>query len=234
MRRKLGWREMIHPLVLKMAKTNYRIQYVNTCPGFEGNAIYMVNHSCKYDFPIAAQAIEKHVWVLVAKQSLEMFDVLGFILNGSVWVDREKEGSRKTAFSQMLGLIEAGKNIVMFPEGTWNLRESLPMLPIYWGGIRLAQQTGRPIIPLVEEYKGKVCYVAYGAPIYIRENDDRVLSAITLRDRMAELRWYIWEQFPVEKRENISADEWKQERERRLKEYPKLDWEYEKSFIRDK
>lgn len=133
MRRKLGWREMIHPLVLKMAKTNYRIQYVNTCPGFEGNAIYMVNHSCKYDFPIAAQAIEKHVWVLVAKQSLEMFDVLGFILNGSVWVDREKEGSRKTAFSQMLGLIEAGKNIVMFPEGTWNLRESLPMLPIYWG-----------------------------------------------------------------------------------------------------
>ena len=53
-----------------------------------------------------------------------------------------------------------------------------------------------------------------------------------LRDIMATLKWEIWNEFPVVKRNYMLSANWEQEVKRRIAEYPKLDYEYEKSCIR--
>lgn len=49
----------------------------------------------------------------------------------------------------------------MFPEGTWNLTENLLMLPMKWGIIDIAKETGAQIIPTALEYdrEQKKCFV---------------------------------------------------------------------------
>lgn len=106
------------------------------------------------------------------------------------------------------------------------------MLPIYWGAIGLAMETGKPIIPMAMEYREKHCYVLFGQPIYMHENDNKKEKADEVRDVLATLRWNIWESLPRYKRSDIESDEWDKEIEKRLKEYPKLEYEYEKSVIR--
>lgn len=94
---------------------------------------------------------------------------------------------------------------MMCPEGTWNLTPSKPMLPLNWGIIDLAKQTGVPIIPLILEYHPDCCYAKYGEPIYINEEMDKQSGIEQLEESMATLKWDIWEHLPREKRAEIPS-----------------------------
>lgn len=54
-----------------------------------------------------------------------------------------------------------------------------------------------------------------------------------LRDTFATLKWEIWEGLSVEHRQDIPDEYWEKEIARRLREYRKLDYEYEMSCIRE-
>ena len=73
----------------------------------------------------------------------------------------------------MKKLLMKKNNLLIFPEGTWNLLPSSPMLPIYWGGIALAMETGKPLIPVVMEYRGDDVYIAFDKPIYYQKSQDK-------------------------------------------------------------
>lgn len=225
--------KLIHPLVLKMlgSQQGHHLHIMGDKTNCDG--IYLANHSSKWDFPIAASAIVRHVYVLIGKQPLNILDRIGFCINGAIWVDRKKSDSRKKCYGKMKSLLlKSGNSILIFPEGTWNLLPSTPMLPIYWGAIGLAMETGKPIIPLAMEYRDKQCYVLFGQPIYLQKNDNKKERADEVRDVLATLCWNIWDSLPHYKRSDIKPDEWDKEIEKRLKEYPKLKYEYEKSVIR--
>ena len=66
---------------------------------------------------------------------------------------------------------------------------------------------------------------------WLREN---YTATTKVRDRFATLRWYIWEQLPFVTRAEIDSEMWNREKKRRLQEYPKLDYEYEKSVVLSK
>jgi len=67
-----------------------------------------------------------------------------------------------------------------------------------------------------------------------RKNVVCAFKAIDTGDRFATLRWYIWEQLPFVTRAEIDSEMWNREKKRRLQEYPKLDYEYEKSVVLSK
>ena len=69
---KLALRELIHPLLIKILKKQKmpKIDCFNNCPVLNNCAIYVANHSCRYDIPIVALSIQKHVYILGGKQNL--------------------------------------------------------------------------------------------------------------------------------------------------------------------
>ena len=206
---------------------------LNECPTvLSKSALYVTNHSCRYDIPFACEIIGQRSNVLVGKQRLEFIDRLCFILNGVIWVDRHSSIDKKKASHRIQELLLKGENVLMFPEGTWNLEPSKPMLPMYWGCIDIARHTNVPIVPFVLEYRGKDCYVKFGEPIYVNVTDEKSAKFEELSEVMATLKWELWEKDSIVCRKEIDMREWELEKAFRIKEYPKLDYEYEVSCIR--
>lgn len=227
-------RKLIHPLLFKAMpkRRDFPIQILNDMPQVQGNKLFAINHSCVLDAPVSSEVIGEHFYLLVGKQSLDLVDRIFFFLNGVVYVDRKSKESKKKSFRKMLKFLHEGKSLVIYPEGTWNLTPSKPMLPLYWGIIELAKQTGVPIVPLVLEYRPDCCYAKYGESIYIREEMDKRVGIELLEEEMATLKWDIWEMFPVQKRTDAMTSEFEEMIQKRIAAYPKLDYEYERQCVR--
>lgn len=225
---------LIHPILLKIVKVKEKSEIIllNENPHCGGAVIYAVNHSNKHDVPVVAEIIKHHVWILVGKQRLDLMDRIFFSLNGSVWVDRKNKRDRGTAKEKVQQLLNSENSVVIFPEGTWNLTASKPMLPLYWGIIDIARITGKPIVPLVLEYKDETVIAEFGEKFFVEKDADKSIEINRLADKMATLKWEIWEQSPVVERKALVENEWSNEVQKRLKEYPKIDFRYEMSCIR--
>ncbi|MBE5965282.1 MAG: 1-acyl-sn-glycerol-3-phosphate acyltransferase [Lachnospira sp.] len=227
-------RKLLRPIILKIVtlQRKHKFIYLNQHPDVTENVIYTFNHSCKHDTPYAFQTMKGYGWLLAGKQRLEFIDRLAFIINGTVWVNRKDKDSKKKASNKMLKLLAKKQNILMFPEGTWNLTASTPVLPLYWGCIELARQSKCPILPVALEYINDEVYIKFGQTMYVTKEDDKSEKIEELEDAFATLKYDIWSQFPVIHRENGMKEEWDKEVLRRVTEYPKLDYEYEMSCIR--
>lgn len=227
-------RKRIHPLLLKImpGRRNFPLKILNHMSAIPGNKIFVMNHSTSQDAPIASEVIQEHFYLLVGKQSLEIMDRVFFFLNGVVYVDRKNKDSKRRGLKKMMKILENGHNLLIYPEGTWNMTPSKPMLPLNWGVIELAKNTKTPIVPLIAEYHPECCYVKFGEAIYIHEETDKKAGIEQLEDIMATLKWDIWEMLPKEKRQDKLKEEFEQQMQQRIMEYPKLDAEYEKSLIR--
>ncbi len=230
--------DLIHPILVSIMKSQRKSRkqeliILNGSPGSKDScAIYVVNHSCRHDFPITSEVIGHRISVLVGKQRLDFIDRVCFWLNGVIWVDRKSAEHKRKAAQRILSVLHDGESICMYPEGTWNLEPSKPLLPMYWGCIEIAKQAAIPIIPLVLEFKENDVYAKFGEPVYVMPSDKKADKFEELKEKMATLKWEIWEQFPAVPREKIDMDEWEREKEARIAAYPKLDYEYEKSCAR--
>ncbi len=108
-------------------------------------------------------------------------------------------------------------------------------MPLYWGIIDIAKESGRPIIPLILDYdyeEGK-CVASFGKPMAVKLSEDKAQMINELRDEMATLKWSIWEEKRIYHRAEIKFESWKEELDTRLAKYPLLNFEYEKSIIRN-
>jgi len=213
-----------------MLLRKHKFHYMNSLPEIDSNAIFAVNHSNRYDIPYTCEILSRQCYILLGKQPLEPVDRVAFVLNGAVWVDRKSREDKKLAVAKMIGILRNGANIIMFPEGTWNLTASKPMLPLYWGIIDIAKASERPIIPIILEYSVKYCYVAFGKPMYIMHGDDKGIKIEELNEQFSTLKWNIWEEYHDVGYDTVQ--EWEAEVQKRITEYPKLDYEYEKSVVR--
>jgi len=127
--------------------------------------------------------------------------------------------------------LQKGCSVLWFPEGTWNLTESLPMLPMKWGIIRIAQKVGAQIIPIALEYDREehICFVKFGAPFVPTGNPEKEICA--LRDAMASLRWELWEQKGMISRVGLDIEQCQNELLQPVRDYPPLQLEYEQSIV---
>lgn len=206
---------------------------LNKHPKFQGSCIYAVNHSCKWDSQYMIEIAEKFFWLLAGKQRLKIVDRIAFIINGVIWVDRKDKQSKSESKEKMYKLLNKDESLCIFPEGTWNLTPSKPVLPLYWGCVELAQASGKPILPICLEYKSNICFVKFGELMYVDKNANKYIIIECLKGIFASLKWEIWEKFPIESRKNIESDYWEKEKQRRLNEYKLLNYEYEMSCIRE-
>lgn len=230
-------RDALYPVVLPLSniKIRYKITPINSCETLPDKpVIYACNHSQFTDIPIAMKATRKRSYTLLGKQNLYRMDRIFFNLLGTIWVDRKDRKERSDAKAKILFYLKHGQSILWFPEGTWNLTDNLLMLPMRWGIIEIADKAQAQIIPMAIQYdrKTKDCFVKFAEPIYGEKLADYRIGIQMLRDIMATLRWELMEgSLKITAREEVGNQRLKEEKNEIIKEYPPLDWEYEKSVI---
>lgn len=246
----INFRKILHPLLLKGIKIvrNYplhckaQIKHIDNKP-----CIFVVNHSNVHDVPTVSEIVKEHFYLLAGDEV--KYDIGGFLfnLNGVVWVDRKDKKSMNASKEKLIELLNMGVNVLLFPEATWNRTEKI-MLPLHWGVIDIARITGCPIVPIVLEYSLNnypECYSKIGEPIRIGNNyeidgknqpenmDDKEKKKKAIeyvRDSMATLRWYIWEEIYNDNK-RINENEFREYINKTIDEYPSMDCNIEDSFI---
>ena len=238
----IKFRNIIHPILLKVMEKmrNYKLEpRLDTEKNLKllreelenGPVIYAFNHSNMHDVPTAGEIIKEHSYLLASDEIRGKIPGMLFELMGVVWTNRFKEPSKHTElspFDHMLKLLNEGESIKTFPERTWNLSENSLVYPFKWGNVKMAQCSGRPIIPIVMEYdyKNNICNYSIGEPIHVKKTDDLEETNNKLRDALATMRYKIIETKGIYDRETAKKefDEYKKQV---LEEFP-FDEEMEK------
>lgn len=142
----------------------------------DSGVIYVANHNNYYDqFPIITAIGTKPIHFLTATKMLNMKRGFFYKLTGAVSIDRESKSDRKRATEDVEKILIHGGTVFIFPEGRTN-REKVKLLPFQLGAVSIAQNTGKPIIPIAvtDNYKrGEVC-VRAGDKFFVSATDDVV------------------------------------------------------------
>lgn len=230
------FKDVIRPVLSLIAsfRVPYKVIIEEPCCLPQDNpVIYAVNHFCFADTPIMGRITPKRSYILLGKQRLGFSDWLYFMLNGVIFVDRKDKEDMAASKQAMSAYLNKGRSIVMFPEGTWNLTENQLMLPMKWGIIDIAKETGAQIVTTVLEYdrEQKKCFVRFGAPLTFSPEDSKADAIVTLRDTMATMRWEFWERNGTFSRADLSMDAERKQLFYSVEEYPPINWEYESSCV---
>ena len=226
---------ILHPIMLLGVKlidcSKVTIIGKNPIDNLTESAIFVVNHTNGHDFPVAAQVIKKHFYILADFTMKKDFIVNTLNrLNGCVYVDRKNPTSKKQSKEKLIKHLKCGNNVLLFPEGTWNLHPSRLLLPLNWGAVDLSLKTGKPIIPIVLLYRDKSVYVKIGTPF--KSTQDKTVEIMSLEEQMSTLLWDLMMQFESQKRADLPTDYKEKYIKEQLDTYKKFNLEYETSVIR--
>lgn len=160
-------------------------------------------------------------FVLASDEPKGEFAGLGLWLNGVIWSDRNNREQRIRAKQLCIDCLKKGCNLLIFPEGTWNLTPASPMLPLSWGVIEIAQQTGAAIAPVALEYENHHCTVNKGKPYMVAYDDfkDKKERCNELRDTLATLRWECWEMKGTFHHDDVTLKDYEEYSKDRIAEY---------------
>lgn len=203
----LWWRTILHPLLIKMVKAN-RIMTRQTIHIIGDRrelskkpVIYGFTHIGVDDVQILTEAIKDQVILFAGDPQVTYYTFGGFLfwLNGVIWCDTESKIDRKIAAEIAVQYLKQGKNLAIYPEGVWNITSNLPVLPLFPGIIKMAQEIKCSIVPVAVDCDGKDYYVNIGEEFLVTDRIDKeTVEDIKqeLRDKMASLKWEIWETMP--------------------------------------
>ena len=130
------------------------------------------------------------------------FDGIALWLSGLIYVDRYSSESRKASIKKAKQVLDYGGNIMIFPEGVWNMSENLLVRKLYHGVYQIALSNNIPIVPIATMIYGKTLYAIRGETIYISEYD-KTSGLTLLRDSFASMKWELMEQYGKTTREDL-------------------------------
>lgn len=189
--------------------------------------ILAVTHIGKFDIEIINWAIKWHSYILSGDFERLQGTVDGTFcdLNGAIYFNERVKEDRISASERMVNILKSGTNLMFFPEGAWNLNPNRPMNPCYWGIIDVAKKGNAIILPIAIEQYDKHFKIAFGDYFDVLDYEDKSIAINTLRDKMATLKWMIWET-EFTKRADISEGYWENYVAERLAEWPGFTEEY--------
>ena len=228
-------RDAFHPVLMALARSSmkYRLVVENRCDPLPGRPILFAgNHYCGMDITAACNAIPGRVQVVAGKQPLHFVDEFFLKVNGTIFVDRLNREDTAACKRVMAARLRAGQNVLIFPEGTSNVSDALPMYPMKWGIIQVSQQTGAQIVPLILRYdrEALVCHVRFLPPMR-PEGMTKAEGIQALRDTMASARWEDFERNGLHSRRDLDVREERRKNMELLLSYDLLDYSVEQSVV---
>lgn len=175
--------KILRPFLVGYVKLVYNPQIIgkNNIPKL-GGFLLVGNHKNNFDFISLGMTTKRPVHFM-AKKSL-FKGLLKPIMYGAgaIPVDRNKKD--KNCLIEAKKVLDNDLILGIFPEGTFNKSDNV-LLPFKIGAVKLAYETGKPIIPIaiLGEYKRNRLKIVIGKKIYIK-NDDLGVENQKLMDIM--------------------------------------------------
>ena len=206
--------------------------------------IYAVTHIGKCDIEMISEVIGEHTYILSGDFENLHSTTSGLFLetNGIIYLNEYDKADRKQARITMEKILKNGGNILYFPEGTWNLTPSSPIIDIYPGIIDIAINANAEIVPVaIEQYRREKLGSKFIANIgknfepqtMIKNGCSKAEVKERLKELMATLKWEIFESVDHAKREDFAEDYYEKYIQAKMQEWPgfTLDEVREKAFI---
>lgn len=212
----IRWRKLIHPILLVglavgRAISKDRLHIVQDLHTYsEKPVIFACTHIGWKDAYMNFAAVKTHAYLFLGDPRDLYRRVEGLLLhlNGVICVDTDQKRDRFIGKETCVRLLESGGNLLIYPEGAWNVTENQVVMPLFPGTAEIAIRTGAEIVPVAAEQYGKHYYVNIGRNIRTNELNLSQKKQLTdeLRDTLCTLKWEIWERFGADSRKNISDD----------------------------
>lgn len=159
--------------------------------------IYAVTHVGRYDIEDALASIDSSAFFLMGdpRDTYKSIDYLFLKANGVIMFDTDNNIDRHIAKENCVKVLKSGGNILMFPEGAWNITENKPVMQLFNGAVEMAIRCNAEIIPIAIETYDNNYYANIGHNINYEDKSLLDVDFLNkeLRDNMASLKWDIWE-----------------------------------------
>lgn len=210
----LWWRMCLHPILLlgikveRLLRKERLVVIGDMRTKTDRPKIYASTHIGGHDVESCFEAIGEHAFLFIGdpRELYRNFDGLMLFLNGMICLETRSKNDRRIAKENAVSLLKKRGNLLIYPEGVWNISENLLVNPIYMGTASMAQKSGADIIPMAIEQYGNTFYVNIGENIDSREWNKTQIPALTeyLRNQMATLKWEILEQNGVKAYDTVT------------------------------
>lgn len=162
--------------------------------------IYACTHIGGNDIQRTFQVIKEPAYLMLGDPGILYKKAIykGLQLNGVIPLETTDREDRKIAYNRAIELLQKGGNLLIYPEGAWNVSPNLLVMKIFTGTVRMAQETGAEIIPIAVEQYGKDFYFNIGENYSIPKDVYKDAKELTseLRDKLVNLKWEILESQP--------------------------------------
>lgn len=170
--------------------------------------IYACTHIGGNDAQRTFEAIEEHAYLFIADLREMYRDLTGklLFLNGAVCLETNNKEDRHIAYERALEVLSTNTNLLIYPEGCWNLTENFLTLPLYTGTVKMAYETGADIIPVAIEQYNNQFFVNIGHNIIWQSKYSKDIIGMNelLRNRLATLKYEIFETKGIYSRSTIT------------------------------
>ena len=162
------------------------------------------------DIEMTFEAIKTPCWLAWGdpRELYKHIDGMMLQINGVIPFDTCHKKDRVIAKANMEALLRKGGNLLIFPEGAYNITQELLLNHLYAGAVELAITCHAEIIPVALVRDQNTYYINIGENIDYSSYSKADSYALTdaLRDCIATLEWEILEKLPLTKREELSEE----------------------------
>lgn len=208
------FRNKIHNLLVLIIKidrllSKEGLEVINDARIKTNNAkIYACTHIGGNDIQRTFEAIKDPAYLFLGDPKGIYRDAAGLLLflNGVIPLETNNKDDRRIAKYRSIELLNNGGNLLIYPEGAWNITQNLPVMKLYDGASVMAQQTGADIVPIAIEQYHKNFLISIGQNIQMSQVEGIKTNELTalLRDKLATEKYKVWDYNGVEKRKNVS------------------------------
>lgn len=207
-------RKKIHPLMMMVLKIDRIIDKEKVIiigdkrKPHHKPVIFAATHIGGNDIMRVFEAIKEHAYIMLGDPGIVYVNEIGLFLrlNGFIPVDTRDKEDRKIAYARSVEVINNNVNMLIFPEGAYNVFEHLPIMKIFPGVVRMAKETNSEIIPIAIEQYGKDFLVNIGENIKIDNNMSNEEANVILTEILSTLKWEIWETQEIAQRESYTDE----------------------------
>ena len=210
----IKWRKRIHKIMFAIIKMKRVLLHQKLTilhderEDTDKPIIYACTHIGRYDIEMALESIQDTCFLFLGSPGklYRSLDGVLVYLFGFIGCDTTEKEDRHIAKELAIRTLKQGGNILIFPEGAWNITENQVVMKLYTGTIEMAIRSGADIVPIAIEQYEKSFYINIGKNMSLDKatnlNEKRRLSD-DLRDILCTLKWEIWEQFPIVQRSSL-------------------------------